>query len=257
MSIVLNEHEWAQQMIDEKSLGKKPSETLKRVARYYLDQGYSVKEVRPKLDAFMLSCDPSTSIPKWEDTLQASVDYAVKHPAIMIESIDACASELATIDALQTATTKRLAFTLLCLSKYCYQVNPKSNHWVTVPDNEIMVMADIHTSVTRQSAMYRALWEKGLIQFSKQVDNTNVRVLFADDGEPVVKITDLRNLGYRYLMICGQPYFECKNCGIVTKYKSTLSKRSQKYCPECAAKMKVKQNVEAMARFKSKRKKGV
>ena len=35
MSIVLKENDWAEKMIQSKSLGKKPSETLRRVARYY------------------------------------------------------------------------------------------------------------------------------------------------------------------------------------------------------------------------------
>ena len=39
MSIVLKENDWAEKMIQSKSLGKKPSETLRRVARYYIDSG--------------------------------------------------------------------------------------------------------------------------------------------------------------------------------------------------------------------------
>ncbi len=41
MNIILKENEWAEKMIQDRSLGKKPYQTLYRVARYYLDSGYS------------------------------------------------------------------------------------------------------------------------------------------------------------------------------------------------------------------------
>ena len=44
MSIVLKENDWAEKMIQSKSLGKKPSETLRRIARYYIDNGYEKKK---------------------------------------------------------------------------------------------------------------------------------------------------------------------------------------------------------------------
>ena len=46
MSIVLNEYEWAERMINNHDLGKRPVETLNRVAKYYLATGYSKREVR-------------------------------------------------------------------------------------------------------------------------------------------------------------------------------------------------------------------
>lgn len=46
MSIVLNEYEWAERMISNHELGKKPIETLTRVAKYYLENGYSKREIR-------------------------------------------------------------------------------------------------------------------------------------------------------------------------------------------------------------------
>ena len=64
MSIVLNEHDWAEEMIRARSLGSKPYETFCRVARYYIDKDYSKKDVRQILDAFLLQCDPIASLPK-------------------------------------------------------------------------------------------------------------------------------------------------------------------------------------------------
>lgn len=54
MSIVLNEYEWAERMINNHDLGKRPVETLNRVAKYYLATGYSKREVRRMLDTFLI-----------------------------------------------------------------------------------------------------------------------------------------------------------------------------------------------------------
>ena len=111
-----------------------------------------------------------------------------------------------------------------------------------------MAMANIRTSIKRQSAMYGTLNELGMIQFSRKVDNTNVRVCFAEDGKEVMRITDLRNLGYQYLMYHGEPYFTCPNCGITTKVANGGNKRNQKYCQECASILRMQQNIDSVMR---------
>lgn len=62
MSIVLNEYDWAEKMIANHDLGKKPIETLSRVSKYYYENHYSKREIRSLLDSFMLQCDPSASL---------------------------------------------------------------------------------------------------------------------------------------------------------------------------------------------------
>lgn len=131
-------------------------------------------------------------------------------------------------------------------------VNEQNDYWVNSKDNEIMSFANINTSIRRQCAMYATLRELGLIQFSKKVDNTNVRVCFATDGDTAMTITDLRNLGYQYLKYHGEPYFECVNCGITTKYSNPVKGRSQKYCEACARDMYLKQTVNSVMRQRNK-----
>lgn len=255
MSIVLNEHYYAEQAIQTRSLGKKPSETLSRVARYYIDScGSSTKKtIRSKLDLFLLQCDSTASIPKWSKMLDFATDWAFKHEAIQIDSIAITKPEMDKIDSLDGKQIRRLAFVLLCLSKYWNIVNSQNDNWVNSKDNEIMAFANINTSIRRQCAMYATLRDAGLIQFSKKVDNTNVRVCFAEDGEAAMVITDLRNLGYQYLKYHGEPYFECTNCGITTKISNPENRNSswkQKYCRDCAVEVKTKQNVNSVMRHR-------
>lgn len=255
MSIVLNEHYYAEQAIQARNLGKKPSETLSRVARYYIDScdSSTKKTIRSKLDLFLLQCDSTASIPKWSKMLDFATDWAFKHEAIQIDSIAITKPEMDKIDSLDGKQIRRLAFVLLCLSKYWNIVNSQNDNWVNSKDNEIMAFANINTSIRRQCAMYTTLRDAGLIQFSKKVDNTNVRVCFAEDGEVAMVITDLRNLGYQYLKYHGEPYFECTNCGITTKISNPENRNSswkQKYCRDCAVEVKTKQNVNSVMRHR-------
>ena len=250
MSIVLRENEWAEKMIQSKNIGRKPSETLCRVARYYLDAGYKKSDVRKKLDVFLLQCEPDASLPKWSSALDYAVSKASKYKAIDIQSIKITKPELERISNLEGKQIKRLAFTLLCLAKYWHIVVPNGDYWVNTPDNEIMAMANINTSIKRQSMMYWILREKGMIQFSKKVDNTNVKVCFIEDGEIAIEISDFRNIGYQYLKYYGEPFFECINCGITVKYNDPVKGRKQKYCKSCASEIAMQQRVNSVMRRK-------
>lgn len=249
MSIVLNELDWASEMIKERSLGKKPYETLCRVAKYYINNGYTKKEARNALENFLLLCDPLLSIPKWSNTLDKAVSHALKYKAINLDGIGITKNEMDTIDAIESRQIRRLAFTLLCLAKYWDAVNPNSDHWVNTKGSDIMKMANIKTSIKRQSLMYHELNKLGLINFSKKVDNTNVRVLFVDnDSDVVCSITEFVNLGNQYQMYHGEPFFVCSNCGITTKRDNPKASRKQIYCKECASKIKIQQIVNSVTR---------
>lgn len=241
MSIVLKENEWAEDMIHSNSLGKKPSETLRRAARYYLDMNYRARDVRNLLETYILRCDPNISLPKWSGTINRAISKAERYKAIEIDYIEITGSEVEIIGSLKGRQIQRLAFTLLCLSKFWTMVDPSRDYWIINKDSEIMSMANINTSIKRQSEMYWELRELGLIRFSKKVDNTNVRVCFVSEGECVLKISDFRNLGYQYLKFCGEPYFECQNCGLVVKMSNPIKGRKQKYCVSCASEVAVKQ----------------
>ena len=248
MTITLNEHDWAEDMIAGRTLGKKPFETLTRVARYYLDGGMPRREVRKRLDAFLLQCDPSASLPKWCDTADAALARASRRHAVNIDEIVISTQEMSRIEKLDSKQLRRLAFTLLCLSKYWDAVNEDDRHWVNSPDSDIMRMANINTSISRQSMMYHRLNQEGMIVFSRKVSNTNVRVCFAEDGVPALAVRDFRNLGYQYLKYCGEPFFFCANCGIVTRYKDPKNGKKQKYCPDCAAKIALQQRINSVMR---------
>lgn len=248
MSIVLNEYEWAERMIRDHNLGKKPLETLTRVSKYYLKNGYSKTEIRRLLDDFMLQCDPQVSLVHWSEVLDKVAKSAGKYPLIQMDGIDITVKELLRIEALSGKQIRRLAFTLLCVAKYWDAVSEQNNHWSNSSDKEIMQMANINTSIRRQSAMFAELKNAGLIRFSKKIDNLNVQVIFMEAGETAIHIQDFRNLGYQYLKYYGGAYFECANCGLTVKIQEPARGRRQKYCPSCAVELHTKQKVESVMR---------
>lgn len=246
--IVLNENEWVENVLKERSIGRKPSETLCRVAKYYIWKcGYSKKDTKKLLSGFVLQCMPTASMPKWSDTIDFVISVASKKKPIEIDGVYITKGELDAIEKVDGRQAQRLAFTLLCLSKYWDTVNETDSHWVNTKDSDIMKLANINTSSKRQGTLYHQLNELGMVQFSKKVDNTNVKVLFAEDGESETVITDFRNLGYQYMRMQGEPYFVCKNCGITTRIRNPEGVgRKQIYCTDCANKVKVQQMINAV-----------
>ena len=246
MNIILNEREWARSTIAARQLGARPADTLGRIARYYYQcEGFRRGEVRAKLEDFILQCDPDAVLVKWEDVIERSVRQAGKYPIIDVERVDVTESEMVAIASLDGRQMQRLAFTLLCVAKYWNAVREKNNDWVNVSDKDIMGMANLRPSIKRQGQMFRDLRDAGLIRFSRRVDNLNTQVRFIDNASPaVLHITDFRNLGSQYSMYCGEPYFQCVQCGVVIK----RNKNVHKYCPDCAAEMYIKKTVASVMR---------
>lgn len=256
MNIVLNEREWAEDAILSCTIGRKPYETLNRIARYYFDNGETVDGVRSMIESFVLQCDPRASIPKWSSTIEYAINAASKRETINIDAIRITKSEMARIDAIDGRPIRRVAFTLLCLSKYWDIVNKSKEHWVNNKDGEVMNMANVSAHIRRQSAMYRDLRDIGMIEFSKRVDNTNVRVRFVDDdSDTALDVSDFRNLGYQYLMYHGGPFIVCQNCGIVVKKNGATGMVAngkpsrgivRRYCPECQAQITMAAKVNSV-----------
>lgn len=232
MGIVLNELDYVRDILDRGELGSKPTETLSRVARYYSSlKGATKSSVSASLEDFMLRCDPTINLVKWQDTIDRIVRGANKFPLINIESVPITEGEMKTCDSLEGVQCRRLLFTLICLAKYSDLVNEKNGGWVNKQDKEIFKLANVVTSIKRQSLMLNDFRSAGLIRFSRKVDNVNINVQCLDTGgKTVLKIRDFRNLGYQYMRFHGDPYIECEECGLVIKKRSN----AQKYCHDCA-----------------------
>jgi len=251
MRIVLNQKTLAEKMISSHKPGDGVGlrESLRLLARYYYSQGMKRREIRKKLEEFLLECRPDTSVVKWMGWLDRTVRCVDKYPILDIDSIPVTQPEMERIDSLPTERLRRLAFTLLCVAKYRLAENEKADGWVSTPDSKIMSMANIRASVRDQDMRFGRLIEAGIIEQATRIDNTNERVVIFEDGEPVIKIRDFRNLGYQYQMYHGTPCYVCVECGLTCKIKSKHPNKSHpKYCRECSDRVHAAQMKASAAR---------
>lgn len=241
--IVLNETEWAKEAIDALSLGRKPYETITRVAKYYKSQGYRKSDVRRQVEDFMIRSDPRLSLVKWDNAITAAVNAAEKYPPVCIAGVSVNEPEMDKIEQLDSVLKQRVMFTLLCLAKYGNAVNPKNGNWVNIPQKEIFSLANVAITGKRQSLMINDLWQSGYVGYSRLVDNVNLNVKIIEDGDTVMFVDDFRNLGNQYMWYHGGNYFACEGCGVVLKVDNN-SCRPRKYCDECAAEVKAGKDAD-------------
>lgn len=229
--IILNERAAAVDAIENKQLGKSPARTLMRVAKYYYAEGYKQNEIRPMLEQFMLRCNPDIRLGKWDDVLEYCSKNAGKRPLIEISGVPITYAEMETIAAIDGDVAQRVMFTLLCLAKLGNAISPKNNNWVNREHSEIFSLANpSNMNQKRRCGMLHKMWQDGLIDFSKIVDNINIRVMIVNNDSPVLfEISDFRNLGNQYRMIRGENYMQCECCGLVIK--KTVN--NQRYCRNC------------------------
>lgn len=219
MDIVMNEIKCAKDALETHDLGKYPTSTLTYLAKYYREYGNGWNDITDRLGKFILECDSSVSLVKWEPRIRKAISAAKKYPPIVIPEIVVTKPEMEAISKIKGMCPRRLAFTLLCLSKYYDKMANNESHWVFMPHSDIMRIANIKQSVARQCEMIRQLKTEGYIDTDKRVDRNNIKVLFNNDGESAVSITDFRNLGYQYMLSIGDvKYFKCANCGITERY---------------------------------------
>lgn len=231
VNIVLNERACAEYALDNLSLGAKPLETLGRVARYYYSEGYKKKEIGSLLEDFMLKCDPSINIVKWQSTIDKLVNSSDKFGLIDIPGVFITKDEMGKIRKVNGKLLQRLMFTMLCLAKYGNAISEANNNWVNRKDKDIFSLANITVTTKKQSLMINDLWNMGYIGYSRVVDNVNINVKIVNDDSSVeLFVGDFRNLGNQYMRYCGEKYIECECCGKIVKE----GHGRQKYCKECA-----------------------
>ena len=118
MSIILDERKWAEYMDMYPDISKKPLETLSRMSRYYTYLGCTKAETRKRLEGFLVRCPSSVTAKDGQDMIDAAIKYGAKAKLFIMDGVEVTKPEMEIIDSLGGRQLRRLAFTLLCLSKY-------------------------------------------------------------------------------------------------------------------------------------------
>lgn len=232
--IVLNEKEYAEECLKNKTIDGKPFYTLSILAKYYYHCfGYKKKKITELLIDFMEKAYPRYSCNKamWNETIEKIAKNAGKYTLFEINGVWITEAELETIANIHNIVLEKLAFTLLCLAKLGNIKNSKNNGWVNNDDKEIFSLARISCSATKRDEKISDLYEMSLLEFPKRIDNLSVRVTYVnDDSKKMLFISDFRELGYEYLKYTGNiHYTRCRECGRLFK----INMRNKIYCPIC------------------------
>lgn len=233
--IILNEKQYAQKCIADNDIGEKPYRTLSILAKYYyFSCGYKKKQISDLLTEF-LQRNYIEYIGKqdfWDEQIEKIVSKVNKKTLYEISGVKITKSEMQKIQSLNNRLLEKLLFAMLCVAKYYNLKNAKNNGWVNLPDKDMLKLANINCSTTRINGYINSLYQKHLLDLPWRCDVLNYRVTFIDDNEEEIFVSDFRNLGYEYLLYCGENYIRCAECGILTQ--GTKNKK-RKYCFQCKA----------------------
>lgn len=229
--IILNEREWITDALNNLTLGKKPSETIGRLAKFYYQTGHKKSDITGLLEDFLIRCNPRANLVYWRQYIDECVARCDQRGLIEIPYIPVTKNELDYISAIKNKKPARVLFAFLCLAKYGNAVNPKNNSWVSRERREIFSLANVTMTTHQQRTVINEFHTAGHITSNRIVDNANFRVSFVDnDSEPIMRITDFRNLGNQYAMATGDHYLLCQCCGLCVK----KTNNKQRYCRKCA-----------------------
>lgn len=233
MSVILNETKQAENILEKGEVGNKPSSTLFLLAKYYRQKmSLNKEQTFQKLNEFMENNYKNYNSATWENFIEDIAAKATKYPLSETECVGVTQSELDVIQDVGNIKYEKLLFTILCYAKLYNMRSDQNNGWVNTKIPEIYRNARVTVKHRKDKFLYlNDIEQLGLIAFSNKNDNLNLRITFADmNGEPVLKITDFRELGYEYLnYIENGKFVRCKECDRLVKKNG----KNTQYCNKC------------------------
>lgn len=234
--IVLNEKEYAEECIKNKSISDKPFYVLSTLAKYYYHiHDFRKKKIIALLTEFMEENYPRYDCNKldWDNSIEKIAANAGKYTLFEIDGVWITEDEINTIANIHNKVLERLAFTMLCLAKLNDLRNSNNNGWVNLDAKDIFNLARISGSVESRYERLGSLYQLSLLELPKKNDNLSCRVTFINnDSDNKLFISDFRELGYEYLKYKGENFIRCRECGILVRGNKSGTK---KYCNSCSA----------------------
>jgi uncharacterized C2H2 Zn-finger protein len=235
MLIVLNEKEYAEECLKNKTVNGKPFYTLSILAKYYYSCfGYKKKKISELLTEFIKITYPKYIYSKatWDENIEKIAKNAGKYELHEIDGVWITKAELETIEKINNKVLEKLAFTLLCLAKLANARNHKNANWVNNDTQEVFNLARVSCNRSDRYAKLCQMHQLSLLEFPKRLDNLSCRVTYIDeDSEKKLFVSDFRELGYEYLKYKGENFTRCKECNILFRNNKNKTK---KYCNSCS-----------------------
>lgn len=234
MDLILNEKKYAEKMLELGEFNPKDlGSVVALLTRYMYQEKYTQKEIYNNIEEFATKVVPEFDINTWYSFIDKCISKAKKRDLLKIDYVPVTQKELDTIKALKNPVRERLVFTLLVIAKFNNLKSETNNNWINYSMDVFFKLARVTCKVDERPNMLYDLKEAGLLEVSKKITHFNIRVTFVDnESDPVLKITDMRELGYQYQELGVKSKIKrCKRCGIPYKVKS--SKGGTPYCTDC------------------------
>jgi len=286
--IILNEIEYAKDLIESGAKDKDPYSYIPILSKYYRQiLKYTPKKTANEIDSFMTTNYINYNSVRWVAFIDSCVKKSKKQKLSNIQFVGVTQKELDIIDSsTQNTTHAKVLFSLLCVAKYFNVRSETNNNWTNLKTKDIFRMANVNTSIEKQDRIIHELYKSSSIGISKKVDNLNIRVLCVDNTTDfVLQIGDFRNLGYEYMNWKKGGYFRCAECGALQKqnkygnriycnkcvgnspmlsktikcvdcgreFKIDSKDNQTDHCPECYKKYRAEKNKEKYRKYNVKR----
>lgn len=240
MNIIINEVEWVERMLLEHTFDCRPSEAIDRYARYLNKKGCSKEDMQRKIEEMLLRNDSGVSLQRWREKIKDAIRRS-NRPLVELDGVTITKAEIDKINELDSVSLRKIAFTIVCLAKYCNAVRGDQSNWIFFDPNAIAPLACISFSNDQLYSALGKLCDLGYINLSHMVSSHNIHVNIIDDSsEEALVIDDFRNIGYQYLMYMGEDYIRCELCGLVIRRTSGR----QMYCKKCRERMIMEKQQE-------------
>ena len=233
MDLILNEKQYIEKMLElgdcsPKDLGA----SIALLTRYMYQEKYTQKEIYNGIEKFASKVDSDFDINNWYSFIDKCIGKAKKRDLLNIDYIPITQKELDTIKEIKNPARERLAFTLLVIAKFNNLKSETNNNWINYSMDVYFNLARVTCKVDDRPYMIYDLKELGLVEVSKKITRFNIRITFVDnESDPVLKITDMRELGYQYQNLGPKSKIKlCKRCG--KPYKVKYSKGGSPYCTD-------------------------
>lgn len=238
MNIVMDEEEYAKMLLEGNAAVafKERSYATAVIAKYYRALGYDDKGVKNSVGLFVEKQFPDASGKSAEFLINRAAATAKKYPLFKISEIMVTDKEVDTIRSLHSEKFKseklqRLAFTLLCFSKF-EAAKGRKDGWVNTDRKRIFLAADLKNVKTEKQLLYiHELCKAGYLDVSLKIGSGGMKVLGYADGENVIVVDDINEAGYVFEEYEGRRFIRCDVCG----KRVPVTNGRNKYCHDCAA----------------------
>jgi len=257
MILMLNEKELLRKSLEEGYIDeKKTSNTIRILAKHYFSIDMTKEQVYDSIDKFFINNYKKYNSVKWQNSFDNIINKIYKdkdYILLDINKVEITDNELSIIKSLNDIKYEKISFVLLVYAKIYNQMNTNKLGWVNVDQKYIFSDAKVVIKVKDQGILLHKLEELGLINPSKMVNCTNIKVNYIDDGSKTsIVVSDFRNFVYEYLRWKGENVSNCNNGKCKILFLPTNNR--QQYCKTCWKSIRDQQNRDNFNRWYQKQK---